>query len=160
MRIVIQRVSSAKVEVGGELISSIGRGLFVLIGISRTDAKPDADFMRKKILKSKYFEDESKKLWSKSVVDLGLELLLVSQFTLYANLGKGNRPDFHRAMPSAQSRDFYEQFVEDIRKDYDFLKVKTGKFGHESVCTIVNEGPCTIQIDSRDHIKDPAQSNP
>lgn len=110
MRLVLQRVSQAKVTVGGEVVGSIGRGLLCLVGISAEDrAEESIEWATRRILGIRLWEDGDK-AWAKSVTALGLEVLLVSQFTLYSIL-KGHKPDFHNAMPPAPAREFWAKFV-------------------------------------------------
>ncbi|KAJ1978505.1 D-tyrosyl-tRNA(Tyr) deacylase [Dimargaris xerosporica] len=148
MRAVIQRVTEASVAVNGEVISSIGKGLCVLIGITHEDEAKDIDYMVRKVLNLRLFDDETGKMWRKSAKDLGLEILSVSQFTLYAK-AKGNKPDFHCAMPGSASKDYYHTFLEQLRAAYDPTKIKDGEFGAMMSVNIVNDGPVTIQLDSR-----------
>ena len=145
MRAVIQRVNSASVEVEGKLISKIEKGLLVLVGIHKEDTQKDAGYIIRKILNLRVFESE-KSFMDKSVQDLELEILLVSQFTLYADLRKGNRPSFDKAMPPAQAKIFYENFVEKFRENYP--KTKDGVFGAYMQVSLVNDGPLTIILDN------------
>ncbi|XP_053708991.1 D-aminoacyl-tRNA deacylase 1 isoform X3 [Synchiropus splendidus] len=117
MRAVIQRVSRASVTVGGEQVSSIGPGLCVLLGISADDTQKDAEYMVRKILNLRLFEDEEGRAWSRSVMDRHYEVLCVSQFTLQCIL-KGNKPDFHAAMPAALAQPFYQSILEKLRSSY------------------------------------------
>ncbi|XP_072030334.1 uncharacterized protein [Amphiura filiformis] len=147
MRAIVQRVTKASVTVGDELISSIGRGLCVLIGISRDDTPKERDYIARKILNLRVFDDDNGKRWNKSVKDKQLEILCVSQFTLYTIM-KGNKPDFHSAMGGEESEQFYNEFLDILRKDYDPAKIKDGKFGAYMQVHIQNDGPVTIQLDS------------
>lgn len=153
MRAVIQKVTKASVSVNGELISSIGKGLCVLIGISREDTPKDIEYMVRKITNLKIFADENEILWKKSVVDKNYEILCVSQFTLYTIL-KGNKLDFHRAMGADQSKDFYYQFLEDLGKAYNPDLIKDGVFGAFMQVDIQNDGPVTIELDSNNPKKE------
>jgi len=146
MKSVIQKVLRASVSVSGEKISSIEKGLCILVGISRSDTVEDIDYMVKKILNTRIFEDGEKR-WQKSVKDLGLEILCVSQFTLYHEL-KGNKLDFHNAMSADMSKDCYDEFIEKLRKEYKPDLVKDGVFGALMQVDIQNDGPVTIVIDS------------
>ena len=145
MKVVIQRVKSASVEVDGDLISSIGQGLLVLVGIHKEDTQKDSDYIIKKILSLRFFESE-KSFMDKSVQDLNLEVLLVSQFTLYGNCKKGARPSFDKAMPPKEAKIFYENFVEKFKQQHS--KVKDGIFGAYMQVSLVNDGPVTIILDS------------
>nr|XP_054751490.1 D-aminoacyl-tRNA deacylase-like [Lytechinus pictus] len=147
MRTIIQRVTKASVTVGDELISSIGRGLCILVGISKDDTPKEREYIVRKILNLRLFDDENDKRWAKSVRDKQLEILCVSQFTLYSIL-KGNKPDFHQAMPGDQSQIYYNEFLDMLREDYHPDKIKDGQFGAHMQVHIQNDGPVTIQLDS------------
>ncbi|XP_026761521.2 D-aminoacyl-tRNA deacylase [Galleria mellonella] len=147
MKALIQRVMNASVTVNGQIISSIGQGICVLIGISSNDTIKDIEYIIRKILSIKIFDDESNKRWKKSVVDKQLEVLCVSQFTLY-NTWKGTKPDFHNAMPGEKSKEFYEKFLQMLRNQYIPDKVKDGEFGAYMQVSIQNDGPVTFEIES------------
>ncbi|XP_069173695.1 D-aminoacyl-tRNA deacylase [Procambarus clarkii] len=147
MRVVIQRVCQASVTVGEEVISSIGRGLCVLVGIHKNDTQADIDFIIRKILNTRLFEDGSGKRWQLSVKDAGLEVLTISQFTLYCEL-KGNKPDYRHAMGGEAAQEFYADFCTQLCKQYKSDKVQDGKFGAMMQVNILNDGPVTINIDS------------
>nr|XP_005992972.1 PREDICTED: D-tyrosyl-tRNA(Tyr) deacylase 1 isoform X2 [Latimeria chalumnae] len=147
MKVIIQRVAKASITVGDEQISSIGRGLCVLLGISLEDTQKDVEYMVRKILNLRLFEDENGKHWCKSVMDKQYEVLCVSQFTLLCTL-KGNKPDYHMAMPAEQSEPFYKDFLEQLRKTYKPELIKGGKFGACMQVHIQNDGPVTIELDS------------
>lgn len=147
MRAIVQRVTGAAVKVNGEVLSSIGKGICVLIGISRMDTKEDLEFIVRKLLNLRIFEDDNGKRWSQSVKDKQYEILCVSQFTLYCTL-KGNKPDFHLSMAPDRSQPFYEEFVEQLKNSYKPELVKDGKFGAFMHIDLQNEGPVTIQIES------------
>ncbi|XP_011863689.1 PREDICTED: D-tyrosyl-tRNA(Tyr) deacylase 1-like isoform X4 [Vollenhovia emeryi] len=117
MKAVIQRVSKASVSVDGQVVSSIGNGLCVLIGIKRDDVAADVKYIVRKILNTKVFDDGKGKRWGASVADKKYEILCVSQFTLYHVL-KGNKLDFHRAMPAQESEPFYMNFLAELRREY------------------------------------------
>ncbi|KAI1728119.1 d-Tyr-tRNA(Tyr) deacylase domain-containing protein [Ditylenchus destructor] len=149
MRAVIQRVSKAHVMVGNELISSIGRGICVLVGISRDDNAEDIEYVVRKLLNLRMYDNvESNKKWDKSVKDLGLEILCVSQFTLHTCL-KGNKLDFHRSMSPQEAPQFYEDFMTKLRDAYMPERIKDGVFGAMMSVGIENDGPVTIVIDSK-----------
>ncbi|KAG6336932.1 hypothetical protein ID866_2170 [Astraeus odoratus] len=118
MRAVVQRVASASVTVDGQVISSISRGLMVLVGIGTDDTPADVDVLSNKILSLRVFSDASGVMWKSSVKDISGEVLCVSQFTLMANTTKGNKPDFHRAMSSESSRQLYSTFLDKMRQLY------------------------------------------
>ncbi|XP_012882499.1 PREDICTED: D-tyrosyl-tRNA(Tyr) deacylase 1 [Dipodomys ordii] len=147
MKAVVQRVTRASVTVGGEQISAIGQGICVLLGISLEDTQKELEHMVRKILNLRVFEDESGKHWSKSVMDKQYEVLCVSQFTLQCVL-KGNKPDFHLAMPTEQAESFYNNFLEQLRKTYRPELIKDGKFGAYMQVHIQNDGPVTIELES------------
>ncbi|XP_065354414.1 D-aminoacyl-tRNA deacylase [Calliphora vicina] len=147
MKAIVQRVTAAKVTVGEELISSIGRGLCVLVGITQTDTEKDVEYLSRKLLSLRLFEDTSSKRWQKSVQDEKLEILCVSQFTLYHRL-KGNKPDFHLAMQGEQAQQLYQKFLKRLGQMYDDTKIKDGKFGAYMQVHIQNDGPVTIELES------------
>ncbi|XP_078261709.1 D-aminoacyl-tRNA deacylase 1 [Rhinoraja longicauda] len=156
MKAIIQRVAKASVTVGEEEMSSIGRGLCVLLGISVEDTQKDMEYMVRKILNLRLFEDENGKHWCKSVMDKQYEILFVSQFTLQCVL-KGNKPDFHLAMGAEQSETFYTNFLQHVRKSYRPELVKEGKFGAFMQVHIQNDGPVTIELESPTGLSDPRQ---
>ncbi len=147
MRIVIQKVSNANVTVNKVEISSIGKGLLVLLGIEDTDAEDDIGWLTKKLVQLRIFNDE-KGVMNYSVADVNGEVLVVSQFTLHANTKKGNRPSYLRASKPDFAVPLYEKF---IQKTEQILgkKVATGIFGAEMKVSLVNDGPVTIIIDSK-----------
>ncbi|XP_035737818.1 D-aminoacyl-tRNA deacylase 1-like isoform X1 [Vespa mandarinia] len=146
MKAVIQRVTSASVTVDNKVISSIGNGLCVLIGITRGDTLADIKYIVRKILNTKVFENDKKK-WSASVMDKQYEILCISQFTLYHVL-KGNKLDFHRAMPAQESEPFYKIFLNELGKNYKPELIKDGIFGAMMEVSIQNSGPVTLEIES------------
>ncbi|XP_036426346.1 D-aminoacyl-tRNA deacylase 1 [Colossoma macropomum] len=147
MKAIIQRVTKASVTVGEEQISSIGRGLCVLLGISAEDTQRDAEYMVRKILNLRVFEDENGRAWSRSVMDKELEVLCVSQFTLQCIL-KGNKPDFHSAMPAELAQPFYNNILEQMKSAYKPELIKDGQFGAYMQVQIQNDGPVTIHLES------------
>ncbi|XP_020292391.1 D-tyrosyl-tRNA(Tyr) deacylase 1 [Pseudomyrmex gracilis] len=147
MKAIIQRVSKASVSVDGQVISSIGNGLCVLIGIKRDDGAVDVEYIIRKILNTKLFDDDKGKRWGASVVDKKYEILCISQFTLYHVL-KGNKLDFHKAMPAQESEPFYMNFIAELRKKYMPELIKDGKFGAMMEVCIQNSGPVTVEIES------------
>lgn len=145
MRFVIQNVTEASVSIDGRVNGSIGRGFAVLIGIARTDTENIADKMMDKMFKLRVFEDENGKTnLNLDQVDGGL--LLVSQFTLYADVKSGNRPGFSRACKPDRAEELYDYIVSECRKRND--KVGTGEFGADMKVALVNDGPFTIILDS------------
>jgi D-tyrosyl-tRNA(Tyr) deacylase len=145
MRFVVQRVSHASVTVEGDVIGQIGKGFLVLIGVSDTDTQEIADKMIKKMTGLRIFEDEQGKT-NLSLADVAGELLLVSQFTLYADCKKGNRPSFIRAGKPEAANTMYEYIISECRKKVD--KVETGSFGADMKVELLNDGPFTILLDS------------
>jgi len=149
MRAVVQRVTSASVTVGDELVSSIGRGLLVLIGIGSDDVAADIETLTKKILTLRMWPDpETDDAWKKNVKDIDGELLCVSQFTLMANTVKGNKPDYHRAMAPELSRVMYSTVIQKLGAGYDPARIKDGKFGAMMNVSLTNDGPVTFTLDS------------
>ncbi len=146
MRAVLQRVDGASVAVGGEEIARIGRGILALVGISREDTAADLEWMAHKILELRFFDDQEGKL-NLSLQDVGGELLLVSQFTLYGDCRKGRRPSYSDAAPPAQAEQFYRDFVEAVRKLHP--RVQSGIFQAMMDVTLTNSGPVTLLVDSR-----------
>ncbi|KAH9997605.1 D-Tyr tRNAtyr deacylase-like domain-containing protein, partial [Russula vinacea] len=149
MRAVVQRVLSASVTVNNEIVSEISRGLMVLVGIGVDDNAADVENLAKKILSLKVFSNSSGDMWKANVKDIQGEILCVSQFTLMANTSKGNKPDFHRAMPADQSRATYASFLQFMGIQYSPGKIKDGKFGAMMNVSLTNEGPVTFTLDSR-----------
>ena len=147
MKAVIQRVTSANVKVDGEVISNIGKGIVALIGIHKNDQKEDMDYIVRKLVSLRLWEDDSGRRWAKSAKELNLEILCVSQFTLY-HVMKGNKPDFHLAMGGEQSKTFYENFLVEMKKAYSDSKIKNGVFGANMQVELVNDGPVTLELES------------
>ncbi len=145
MRIVAQRSLKSKVEVDGKTTGEIEKGLVLLVGISKTDTEKDIDYLVQKIINLRIFEDE-KGLMNLSVLDIKGSILSVSQFTLYGDAKKGNRPSFIEAMPGSDAKIFYDLFNEKLRK---YCKVETGIFGANMKVSIENDGPVTILLESR-----------
>eukprot|EP01059_Diplonema_ambulator_P021195 TRINITY_DN35239_c0_g1_i1.p1 TRINITY_DN35239_c0_g1~~TRINITY_DN35239_c0_g1_i1.p1 ORF type:complete len:164 (+),score=18.46 TRINITY_DN35239_c0_g1_i1:51-542(+) len=147
MRGVVQRVTSAAVTVSGEEVASIGKGLCVLVGISNSSTKDMVPWMVKKILSLRVFENEEGKGWSKNVTEVGGSVLLVSQFTL-CHVLKGNKPDFHNAMPGPESEPFFNELVQAMKLAYSPDKIQTGAFGAYMQVHIQNDGPVTLVLDA------------
>lgn len=145
MRFVIQRVTEADVSVDGRTIGAIGKGFLVLIGISKEDSRTTADKMLKKMTGLRIFEDAEGKT-NLSLADVEGSLLLISQFTLYANCKKGNRPSFIEAGEPEAAENMYEYIIEECRKKIPV--VETGSFGADMKVRLVNDGPFTIVLDS------------
>ena len=141
MKLVIQRVTEANVKINEEEVSRIGKGYLVLIGINQADTKEIADYLIKKLLNLRIFEDENEKL-NLSIKDINGELLLVSQFTLYGDCSRGNRPSFTEAARPEYAKELYNYFVEECKKEIKV--VKEGKFGSYMKINLTNDGPATI----------------
>ena len=146
MRFVVQRVTHASVTVDGNVIGKIGQGFMVLIGVSDEDTKETADKMVKKLLGLRIFEDENEKM-NLSVLDIDGEVLVVSQFTLCADIKKGNRPSFTTAAQPAYANELYEYFMEQLKLN-GIKKVEHGSFGADMKVEINNDGPVTIIMDT------------
>ncbi|KAK2949065.1 putative D-aminoacyl-tRNA deacylase [Blattamonas nauphoetae] len=151
MKIVIQKVSSADVVVDENVVGRVGKGYMCLVGICEEDTQEDADWICRKMLTLRLFEDGTNP-WKKSIMEVDGELLLVSQFTLHARCNKGMKPDFHRAMGSERSKPFFEEFVEKVKSSYKPDKVQTGSFGAFMNVSLTNVGPITIILDSKDRV--------
>lgn len=145
MRALVQRVSKANIKVNEKNISSINKGLLVLLGIQDTDDESDITWLSNKIIKMRIFEDDNGKM-NQSIEDIGGELLIVSQFTLYASTKKGNRPSFINAAHPDKALPIYQTFVSECNKQ---ISTQTGKFGAMMQVDLVNDGPVTIWLDSR-----------
>ena len=146
MRMVIQRVSRAEVRVRGQVVGSIGVGLLLLVAIERGDAEADLDGLAEKVLQMRIFEDSAGKM-NLSALERGAELLVVSQFTLAADLSRGRRPGFERAAPPEEAERLYEGFV--ARLGRSGLRVATGRFREFMEVELVNDGPVTFVLEGR-----------
>ncbi len=147
MRAVIQRVQFSKVVVEGRTTGEIGPGLMVLLGITHDDQQVDIDWLVKKLVNLRIFRDEEDKM-NLSIQDTGGDILVVSQFTLYANSRKGNRPSYIRSAPPEVSIPLYEQFVATLRAAFPG-QVATGEFGAMMEVSLLNDGPVTIILDTQ-----------
>ena len=145
MRAVVQRVSSSKVTVEGNITGEINKGLLVLLGVTHEDTSKDVDYIIDKTLNLRIFEDEDEKM-NLSLKDIGGELLVVSQFTLYGDCRKGRRPSFSTAAKPEHAISLYEEFVEKAKAEG--LKVGTGQFRAHMMVDLTNDGPVTILLDS------------
>jgi len=145
MKAVIQRVSQAEVRVNAKRIGAIGKGILIFIGISKEDTPEDADYLVKKIVQLRMFEDDKGKM-NLSAIDVGGELLAISQFTLYGNCRKGRRPSFDKAADPQKGEELYDYFVSELRKQN--LKVETGQFQAMMDVDLVNDGPVTFILQS------------
>ena len=149
MKFVIQRVTGASVTVDGEVIGKIGKGFMVLIGISQTDTKEIADKLIRKMTGLRIFDDENGKT-NLAPADVGGSLLLISQFTLYADCRKGYRPSFTSAGSPGMANELYEYIVEQCRKCESIADVQTGRFGADMKVELLNDGPFTVILDSNE----------
>ncbi len=146
MRAVVQRVKSSKVEVDNKVISEIGKGINLLVGISKEDTKEDIDYIVRKVLGMRIFEDEDERM-NFSLQDIGGELLLISQFTLYGDCRKGKRPDFMKAQGGDAARGIYNELVEAFK--IEIPNLQTGEFGADMKVDIINDGPVTLLLESK-----------
>ena len=146
MKIVLQRCSRAEVRIDGEVAGKIGCGFVVLVGITHSDTREDADFLAKKVAGMRVFEDADGKM-NLSLAEVGGQILSISQFTLYGNARKGNRPSFIEAARPEVAEPLYEYFNQVLREQYG-LQVETGRFGANMQVDFVNDGPVTIIVDS------------
>ncbi len=145
MRALVQRVSRAKVTIDGEITGEIGTGILVLLGVSVKDTEKDAEYLSDKILNLRIFEDADERM-NLSLLDVGGELLVVSQFTLYGDTRRGRRPSFVEAAPPERARKLYEYFVKEALRHLP--QVETGRFQAMMDVELVNDGPVTIVLDS------------
>ena len=147
MRTVIQRVTSASVSIGGEVVGEIGKGVMLLLGITPEDTQQDADWLVGKISRLRIFDDANG-VMNLSLLDIGGEALVVSQFTLMASYKKGNRPSYIHAAPPAVAIPLYEYFVAQLQQALG-RPVPTGRFGADMQVSLTNDGPVTIVMDSK-----------
>lgn len=145
MRAIVQKVKKASVKVSDEKISEIESGLLVFVAVTDTDTEKDIEYIKKKIEKLRIFEDSDGKM-NLSVEDVGGELLIVSQFTLYGDARKGNRPSFINSSSADKAEKYYEILIQKLKDDG--FKVETGKFQTHMKVSLINDGPVTIQLDS------------
>ena len=145
MRIVLQRVKSAHVDVAGETVGSIGIGIAILLGVTQSDNQEDAKYLADKVVQLRIFSDEAGRM-NRSLLDAGGSLLVVSQFTLYGDCRKGRRPSFDHAAPPEQARALYEYFIQHLRSSN--IAVQTGVFQAEMEVHLINDGPVTFILDS------------
>ena len=147
MKLLVQRVSSAKVDVDSKTVGKINKGFLVLIGVTHTYTKEIADYLVKKLCNLRVFKDENSKM-NLSIKDVDGELLIVSQFTLYADCQHGNRPSFVNSAKPDMANELYEYFVERCRKEVK--NVETGIFGADMKVSLLNDGPVTIMLEKED----------
>ena len=148
LRLIVQRVDNASVEVDGKITGQIEKGFMVLVGFGTTDTQREADYLASKLVKLRIFEDEEDRM-NKSLLDTGYELLLVPQFTLYASTKK-NRPSFHKSLNPGDASKLFEYFVEKCR---EYVHTESGVFGAHMNVSLVNNGPVTILLEKSYDIK-------
>jgi len=149
MKALLQRVSSASVTVGGRVTGQIGRGFLILLGVAGDDSEKDADYLAEKVVNLRIFSDDNSK-FNLSALQIRAGLLVISQFTLMADTRKGRRPSFTAAAPPEQAETLYRYFIRRISETG--LNVETGIFGAHMLVSIVNDGPVTIMLDSKDKL--------
>ena len=142
MKLVVQRVTNASVEVEGSIVGEIGEGLMVLVGFGENDTQKEAEYLAKKLVKLRIFHDENGRM-NRSVKDIGGKLLLVPQFTLYAHTKK-NRPSFHKALAPDKATELFDYFTSKCREE---IEVETGEFGAYMKVSLLNNGPVTILLE-------------
>jgi D-aminoacyl-tRNA deacylase len=156
MRVVIQRASRASVTVEGVVVGAIDQGLVLLIGVEVGDTTEQVDYCVRKCLNAKLFAEQpieghsprTKGEWRRSVIDVEGGVLALSQFTLFGNIKKGTKPDFHRAMPPADALVLFNYFVASLKKAYSPTRIQQGVFGAYSAVELVNDGPTTLTLES------------
>ena len=145
---VIQRVTQAKVEIEGKINGAIGQGLLVLLGIEEADGREDIEWLSRKIVNLRIFDDEAG-VMNKSLIDVGGDILLVSQFTLHASTKKGNRPSYIKAARPETAIPLYNNFIDQVAQDLG-KAIQTGEFGAMMQVSLTNDGPVTIIVDTKD----------
>lgn len=150
MRAVVQRVSQASVVVDDQLVGKIGQGIHILLGVKSGDTEKQADWLADKCINLRIFDDDNGK-FNFSCLDIGGDVLVVSQFTLYGDCRRGRRPGFTDAAEPEKANQLYEYFIQKIQKQR--LKVETGIFAERMQCEIINEGPVTLILDTEDIIE-------
>lgn len=147
MRVLVQRSLKSSVSVSDEVVGSIDNGLVLFVGFTYGDTEKEIDYLVKKVLNLRIFEDENN-IMNKSILEVGGDILSISQFTLYADSRKGNRPSYIRALNGIEASKLYKLFNEKLGQ---FVKVETGVFGADMQVSITNDGPVTILLESRDN---------
>jgi D-tyrosyl-tRNA(Tyr) deacylase len=148
MRVLLQRVQEAQVTINGKIVGAIQQGLLVFLGVEEADQTEDEEWLVRKIVNLRLFND-AQGVMNKSLLEIGGELLLISQFTLHANVKKGNRPSYNRAAKPEIALPKYEAFLRRLKFSLGADKVKTGEFGAEMKVHLINDGPVTIWADSK-----------
>ena len=151
MKVVIQRVSQASVSIEGKIVAVINKGFLILLGIINEDTQDDINWLTKKIVNLRIFEDD-KGVMNTSLIDVGGEAIVVSQFTLHANTKRGNRPSYIKAAKPDIAIPLYETFVKQLETDLN-KKVQTGQFGADMKVELLNDGPVTIIIDTKNKVR-------
>ena len=146
MRVVLQRVSHASVTVEEKVIGKIQRGFLLLVGVTHDDTMEDMEYLVRKIVQMRIFEDEDEKM-NLSIQDIQGEILVVSQFTLYGDIRKGRRPSFVNSAKPDKANELYEEYVKYLQKEN--IPVSTGQFGADMKVELINDGPVTILVDSK-----------
>ena len=147
MRVLLQRAAAGSVTIAGECVGKIGKGLVLLIGVTHTDTPEDVDYLVKKCVNLRIFEDENGKM-NHSLLDIDGEVLAISQFTLYGDCVKGRRPGFDAAAEPVMAEKLYDLFVEKMKQE-GVKKVDTGRFGADMMVSIQNDGPVTFLLESK-----------
>ena len=145
MKAWLQRVTEASVTIDGEKVAEIGLGYLVLLGVTHTDTEKDADEMAERIVNLRVFEDENQKM-NRSIVDAGGSVIVVSQFTLYADTAHGRRPGFSNAARPELAKPLYERVVARLREKLGETRVGTGRFGADMKVRLLNDGPCSFEL--------------
>ncbi|SCU98286.1 LAMI_0F13894g1_1 [Lachancea mirantina] len=150
MRVVLQKVSQASVVVDAQTVSSIKHGYMLLVGISTQDTLEEAEKLSRKVLSLRIFDDDTGYGWKKSIKDVNGQILSISQFTLMARTKKGSKPDFHMAQKGPLAKELYDKFLRMLQQELGAENVKDGVFGAMMSCSLTNEGPVTIILDTDD----------
>ena len=160
MRFIIQRVNQANVSIKGKDSSNkIGKGLLIYVGINKNDNEDSLEIICDKLLNAKLFDDEKEARWKESVMSLGLEILIISNFTLYNNF-KGTKPNFNHSMDGANAKILFEKLVQKLKEKYKDEKIKTGEFGEYMLVDSQNDGPVTIDWDyPNEKVEEPKEKN-
>ena len=161
MRFIIQRVNQANVSIKGkDSLNKIGKGLLIYVGINKTDNEEYLDIICEKLLNAKLFDDEKESRWKESVSSLDLEILIISNFTLYNNF-KGTKPNFNHSMDGSNAKILFDKLIEKVKEKYKEEKIKTGEFGEYMLIDSQNDGPVTIDWEyPTEKIEDAKEKNP
>lgn len=148
MRVVLQRVTKGSVTINQKVIAKIGKGYVIMLGIAKGDKQKDVDYLAEKVVNLRLFESEGS-YFDKELRDVNGEILIISQFTLFANYSKGKRPYFGEAEEPKRAKILYKKFIERLKEIYDREKIKSGRFAAKMLVEINNDGPVTIILDSK-----------